>query len=621
MDTSAASSDRPVITYEFGPNNQHAAIRYNGSPLVTQAQYTTTNRLSKLDLTLLDTHGTQKTASIERTYDRLSRLTSDRVKIDGATAYHADGFTYDTTGWDFLLHYERKDPGIQGSIAYAYDDAGRLIRYGFNGIDGADIYRTAVDYEWDHASNMTSRSYLTFPIDDGNTLITDQVVIDHDEYDAKNRNIAHTYDDAGRVIRETDTRFGRVYTYQYNRLERLETIKTNGITTAQFIYDPHGNRVREVYEDRVIYTVRLPSGTIISQEIHDQHGALRKAFIHHNGQHLATLASRNGAPPSITYHFRDRIGSPTMELSSEDHYAPTSRFIYAPFGNQIRIKQNTPPSFQHPHTPLGFAGHEEPPQSTPAYHGLHYMHARFYNQPDGRFQTPDPGNGFNPAIPASYNMYTYANANPVNFIDPDGNSPVLLVAALVGIALTVGNDVNTSIGGAIPAVEAAARAGFATADVLEIQGQIEAGDISQAEGRALQKGIAVSAAKDVAVAATLRGAAKVAGAAVKGLKATRAGSKVDMMQTGSYTNTHASGKTYSGKGSRARSQKSGRRVAKENNDPHTATDWTPAKDSREAFKQESRRLDANGGPDSPTNYNKIEQPGKKYRRQDGEPAE
>jgi hypothetical protein len=89
-------------------------------------------------------------------------------------------------------------------------------------------------------------------------------------------------------------------------------------------------------------------------------------------------------------------------------------------------------------------------------------------------------------------------------------------------------------------------------------------------------------------------------------------------ETGSYTNTHESGKTYSGKGGTDRSQQSGERLAEENDDPHTSTDWTPANDDRDAFKDESRRLDEQGGPADPSNYNKIESPGKKYRSQDGE---
>lgn len=68
---------------------------------------------------------------------------------------------------------------------------------------------------------------------------------------------------------------------------------------------------------------------------------------------------------------------------------------------------------------------------------------------------------------------------------------------------------------------------------------------------------------------------------------------------------------------RERSQISGRRVEKETGDKHIATEWTRSEDSREAYKRESRRIDANGGVKSDQNYNKIESPGKKYLSQDG----
>ncbi|MEQ1594394.1 MAG: hypothetical protein ABL985_04790 [Casimicrobium sp.] len=91
-------------------------------------------------------------------------------------------------------------------------------------------------------------------------------------------------------------------------------------------------------------------------------------------------------------------------------------------------------------------------------------------------------------------------------------------------------------------------------------------------------------------------------------------------EIGSYTNHHASGKTYDGKGDRQRSQVSGKRVEKETKDKHVATEWTPASNEREAFKQESVRLDSHGGPGagSGANHNKIQSPGKKMREQDGE---
>jgi RHS repeat-associated protein len=88
-------------------------------------------------------------------------------------------------------------------------------------------------------------------------------------------------------------------------------------------------------------------------------------------------------------------------------------------------------------------------------------------------------------------------------------------------------------------------------------------------------------------------------------------------QTGSYTNTHETGKTYSGKGPGSRAKQSADRVSKQNNDPAKKTEWTPSKNNREAFKAEDKRIQKNGGANNPEkNYNKINSPGKKYNEQD-----
>jgi hypothetical protein len=85
---------------------------------------------------------------------------------------------------------------------------------------------------------------------------------------------------------------------------------------------------------------------------------------------------------------------------------------------------------------------------------------------------------------------------------------------------------------------------------------------------------------------------------------------------GSYTNTHASGRTYSGAGSRERSQISGERIAREHNDPHVATHWTPAGSERQQFIDEAHRIEENGGPHSDTNYNLNESPGAGHLAED-----
>ncbi len=63
-------------------------------------------------------------------------------------------------------------------------------------------------------------------------------------------------------------------------------------------------------------------------------------------------------------------------------------------------------------------------------------------------------------------------------------------------------------------------------------------------------------------------------------------------------------------------EKSALEKATQYNDPAKSKDWTSALNDREAFKDEYIRLKNDGGPGSPTNYNKIESPGKNYYLQD-----
>ena len=101
-------------------------------------------------------------------------------------------------------------------------------------------------------------------------------------------------------------------------------------------------------------------------------------------------------------------------------------------------------------------------------------------------------------------------------------------------------------------------------------------------------------------------------------------------QVGSYVNHHESGKKYIGKGDQARSQRSGRRTARETNDPHVATEFYPAEAGKgmstskkallneSAFMDEARRIRAEGGVHGGNLYNKINSPGERMLRARGE---
>jgi len=91
-------------------------------------------------------------------------------------------------------------------------------------------------------------------------------------------------------------------------------------------------------------------------------------------------------------------------------------------------------------------------------------------------------------------------------------------------------------------------------------------------------------------------------------------------QTGSYTNKHERGK-YHGKGPEGRAAESAKRVEKEFDDPLVETQWTPAADDKQAFKDEDDRIQGDeGGAKSDQNYNKRNSPGKKIKEKEAAEA-
>lgn len=68
--------------------------------------------------------------------------------------------------------------------------------------------------------------------------------------------------------------------------------------------------------------------------------------------------------------------------------------------------------------------------------GFYYLRARFYNPSSGRFTQMDTWQG-NMSDPVTLHKYLYANANPVNMIDPTGNFSLGSVTSGIGSALNL----------------------------------------------------------------------------------------------------------------------------------------------------------------------------------------
>ncbi|MBI3267719.1 MAG: RHS repeat-associated core domain-containing protein [Planctomycetes bacterium] len=408
LDTYANPASRPGRrqAWTFNSLAGHKTVRYGGVTFVADATYHASGQVQTMSIPLVG-NGlavTGRAMGMDRQYDTFGRLLSLVLTEDGQTVrYRATHMEYNE--WGLLASLDRNDPGLAGSLQYGYDDRGRLSQFTVNG--------NATQFLYDGAGNLTGNSALsvgglTAYGTAGSVPATLTLpALGGVSYDSRNRRSGWTYDSAGRVT--GDDRFS----YLYNRLDQLAEVREGSWTVAQYLFDAEGNRVREVYDDRVVYTVRGLRGEVVSQETHyplgrDSRLSSRKDFVYANGQVLAEVQTDTDGSLSANYVFRDRLGNPALALSESERFTPKYT-EYAPYGRQMRTELLKGDLAQE------FTGHERDESS-----GLDYMRMRFYNPNAGRFLRPDPKFDFDPVNPTSFNLYAYVRSNPINFTDPDG---------------------------------------------------------------------------------------------------------------------------------------------------------------------------------------------------------
>ncbi len=147
----------------------------------------------------------------------------------------------------------------------------------------------------------------------------------------------------------------------------------------------------------------------------DAAGNVLTRYVYARGELGPDLLERGGASYALLKDERGSIRYVVDVFSG----VVAQALEYDPYG---KVLQDSNPGFQ----PFGFAGGLYDPDT-----GLSHFGARDYDPSTGAFTRKDPS-GF----AAGENRYAYAAADPVNFIDPDGNFliPVLVGAAEGGIA-------------------------------------------------------------------------------------------------------------------------------------------------------------------------------------------
>jgi RHS repeat-associated protein len=326
---------------------------------------------------------------------RLASLTAGLARETFAYSPHGELATYRVTTaagslLDIDLSYdvlgrlsEKQENGV--TWAYSYDATGRLLRVLRNGTP-------AYAYTYDANGNRTDAGQTT------------------DSADRTTAKIGATfaYSAMGERISKSDG--AGVTKYAYDGRGHLSEVELPSGTRIGYDLDAYGRRITKrrngTVENRFLYRNALQPAAEV-----DAAGNVLTRYVYARGELGPDLLERGGASYALLKDERGSIRYVVDVFSG----VVAQALEYDPYG---KVLQDSNPGFQ----PFGFAGGLYDPDT-----GLSHFGARDYDPSTGAFTRKDPS-GF----AAGENRYAYAAADPVNFIDPDGN---FLIPVLVGAAL------------------------------------------------------------------------------------------------------------------------------------------------------------------------------------------
>src|SRR5215213_2091676 len=359
--------------------------------------------------------------SIDYTYDAVNRLDSvvDTRLANGTTSYTYDGVhnvlsttaangvqsVYTYNSMDRMLQMTHsKGGGTLGSYTHTLDptgrrlsvieNTGRVTAYTYD-----SLYRLksetvsgdpasgngAVNYTYDAVDNRLSR----------NSTVT-AVPTTTSAYDVNDRLTSDSYDANG----NTRSASGLSYTYDFEN-----RIKTANGGAVRIVYDGDGNRVSETINGtttKFLVDDLNPTGySQVMDELVD--GSVNRTYAYG----LNRISEDQVVNGSRATNFYGYDGHGNVRFLASSGGAVTDTYTFDAFGAQIDRTGTTP-------NPYLYSGERFDENI-----GFYHFRARDYNPLTGRFGTMDPYQG-DIQNPATLHKYLYAQADPVNRVDPSG---------------------------------------------------------------------------------------------------------------------------------------------------------------------------------------------------------
>jgi RHS repeat-associated protein len=341
-------------------------------------------------------------SSVAKTYDALNRL-AGVTDADGTVSYTYDSaglvqsmlypngiselYTYDPAGR--LLEITQEQNGASEPLnSFAYDAAGNIVEN--EGAGTGDARLELVTGEYNGLNQMTSRTVM-------NLLggVTGEYT--------------YTYDRRGNLVEETETLSGDVKTYEYDATNKMvRGVNANG-EVSEYTYNGLGILVSHAATDEYGVTVATDFVVDYTSEIENNLMAYVSDGIQYRyayGLGLGKISATVNGTLKL-YIQNDRLGSGRFASDATGvrvahTYLDMWGYVYsqekAEFGGKtINILDN-------------FTNHDYD-----EILGIYYANARFYDPVMMRFLASDPARD-------GLNWYTYADGNPLRFVDPTGLS-------------------------------------------------------------------------------------------------------------------------------------------------------------------------------------------------------
>jgi RHS repeat-associated protein len=380
--------------------------------------------------------------SISRAFDAAGRLESVSDWLEGTTSFtydadsnleaitfpvasgDVDEFAYDPAGGMSEATFADGAETL-ASISYVRNNVGQVEEETINGLPGSE----EIFYGYDKNDRLISAGEASFEYDPADSLT--KGLGSTNKYDAASQletgtGVSYTYDKLGERTKATPEA-GPATTYGYDQaggltsIERPEEGEVPAISES-FTYDGTGLMASKTSGPTTRYLTWQPA------ELPLLLADGENSYIYGpGGLPIEQVSSEEEA----TYLHHDQLGSTRVLTDASGEASAT--FSYGPYGAPAGSTGSAT-------TPMGFAGEYTDPES-----GLQYLRARFYDPATAQFLTRDPLEAL------TGERYAYALDDPVNLVDPSGET-TLVACAIVEIPIigevSCGAAVVTTVAGA-----------------------------------------------------------------------------------------------------------------------------------------------------------------------------